>query len=107
MSSIASIGRPTLAITDTSSMSCTLLPPMINTADITVFSQNIKLQVNLIIQYSLGRWDTPLTTEITTQSTTIPEFTANLAGLYKFYVINFLGNEELAIQIQINTVGKI
>ena len=80
---------------------------MINTADITVFSQNITLQVNLITQSSLGRWDTPLNTEITTQSTTIPEFNANLAGLYKFYVINFLGNEELAIQIQINTVGRI
>ena len=80
---------------------------MINTADITVFSQNIKLEVNLLTQNSLGRWDTPLSPEISTQSTTIPEFTANLAGLYKFYVINFLNNEELAIQIQINTVGKI
>ena len=102
-----SIESPTLTITDTSSMSYTLLPPMINTADITIFSQNIKLQVNLVTQNSLGRWDTPLTTEINTRSTTIPEFTANLAGLYKFYVINFLGNEELAIQIQINIVGRI
>ena len=101
------IESPTLKITDTSSMSYTLLPPNINTADITVFSQKITLQVNLITQNSLGRWDTPLNTEITSQSTTIPEFTTNLAGLYKFYVINFLGNEELAIQIQINTIGKI
>ena len=87
-------------------MSHTLLPPMINTADITVFSQNIKLQVNLITQNSLGRWDTPLSPEITTQSTTIPVFTANLASLYKFYVINLLGNEELAIQIEISAIGK-
>ena len=102
-----SIGPPTLTITDTSSMSYTLLPPMINTADITVLSQNMKLEINLVTQNSLGRWDTPLSPEITTHITTIPEFTANLAGLYKFYVMNFLGNEELAIQIQINTVGKI
>ena len=87
-------------------MSYTLLPPMNNTADITVLSQNIKLEVNLVTQNSLGRWDTPLSPEITTQSTTIPEFTANLAGLYKFYVINFLGNEELAIQIGISAIGK-
>ena len=79
---------------------------MINTADITVFSQNIMLQVNLITQNSLGRWGTPLSPEITTQSTTIPEFTANLAGLYKFYVMNFLGNEELAVQIEISAIGK-
>ena len=80
---------------------------MINTADITVFSQNIKLQVNLVAKNSLGRWDTPLSHEIIAQSVIIPEFTMNLAGLYKFYVINYLGNEELAIQIKINTVGKI
>ena len=80
---------------------------MINTADITVLSQNITLRVNLLTQNSLGRWDTPLSPEITTHITTVPEFTSNLAGLYKFYVINFLGNEELAMQIQINTVGRI
>ena len=101
-----SIESLTLTITDTSSMSYTLLPPMINTADITIFSQNIKLQVNLFTQSSLGRWDTPLSPEITTQSMTFPEFTANLAGLYKFYVTNFLGNEELAIQIEISAIGK-
>ena len=84
-----------------------MLPPENNTADITVFSQNILLEVNLVTQNSLGRWVTPLDPEITTTSTTISEFTANLAGLYTFYVINFLGNEELAIQIQISAIGKI
>ena len=78
---------------------------MINTADITVFSQNIKLQVNLITQSSFGRWDTPLSPEITTQSTTIPEFTANLAGLYKFYVVGLKETEILAIQIEITVIG--
>ena len=78
---------------------------MINTADITVFSQNIKLQVNLITQSSFGRWDTPLSPEITTQSTTIPEFTANLAGLYKFYVAGLKETEILAIQIEITVIG--
>ena len=79
---------------------------MINTADITVLGQNIKLEVNLVTQNSLGRWDTPLSPEINTQSTTIPEFTANLAGLYKLYVINFLGNEELAIQMELSAIGE-
>ena len=88
-------------------MNYTLLPPMINTADITIFSQNIKLQVNLVTQNSLGRWDTPLSPEITATSTTISEFTANYAGFYTFYVPNFFGNVKMAIQIQIRVIGKV
>ena len=108
MNSCSSIGPPTLTITDTSSISYTMLPPVTNTADITVFSQNVMLEVNLVIQNSLGRWVTPLSPEITDPSITISEFSANLAGLYQFYVSNFFGDIELlAIQIQINTVGKI
>ena len=84
-----------------------MLPPTINTADITVFSQNVMLEVNLVTQNGLGRWVTPLSPEITHSSTTISEFTVNLAGLYQFYVKNFQDTEELAIQIQISVTGKI
>ena len=84
-----------------------MLPPMTNTADITVFSQNVKLEVNLVTQNSLGRWVTSHSPEIKTSPTTISEFTVNLAGLYQFYVKNFQGTEELAIQIQISVTGKI
>ena len=84
-----------------------MLPPMINTADITVFSQNVMLEVNLVTKNNFGRWVTPLTPEITDSSTTISEFTADLAGLYKFYNKNFIGVEKLAIQIQLSAVGKI
>ena len=101
------IGPPTLTITDTSSISYTMLPPMNNTADITVFNQNVMSEVNLVTQNSLGRWITPLSPEIATSSTTVSEFTANLAGLYQFYVKNFQDTEELAIQIQISAIGKI
>ena len=87
-------------------MSYTLLPPINNTADITVLSQNIQLQVNLITQSSLGRWDTPISPEITALSTTIPEFTANLAGLYKFYVTSWNGTEAIAIQIELSAIGE-
>ena len=65
------------------------------------------LELNLVTQNSLGSWDTPLSPEIRTSSITFPRFTANLAGLYQFYVAGFLDSKEiLAIQIQINTVGK-
>ena len=101
------IGPPTLTITGPSSISYTVLPPMINTADVTVFSQNVMLEVNLVTQNSLGRWVTPLSPEITDSSTKISEFTVNLAGLYQFYVKNFQDTEELAIQIQISVTGKI
>ena len=107
MNSCSSIGPPTLTITDTSSRSYTVLPPMINTADITVFSQNVMLEVNLVTQNSYGRWKTPLSPEIEASSTTISEFTVNLAGLYQFYVKNFQDTEELAIQFQISVIGKI
>ena len=91
----------------TSSENYTTLPPITNTADITVFSQGVMLEVNLVTRNSLGRWKTPLSPEITTSSTTIFEFTVNLAGLYQFYVKNFQDTEELAIQIQISVTGKI
>ena len=84
-----------------------MLPPVNNTADVTVFSQNVKLEVNLVTQSNFGRWLTPLSPEITDSSTAISEFTANLAGLYQFYVRNFISVEELAIQIQISVTGKI
>ena len=80
---------------------------MINTAEITVFTQNVMLEVNLIIHNSLGRWETPLSPEITDHTTAISIFTANLAGIYNFYTRNFLGDEELAIQIQISAMGMI
>ena len=102
-----SIGPPTLLITDTSSRSYTMLPPVINTADITVFSQNVTLRVNLVTQNNLGRWLTPLSLEITDSSTTISELTFDLSGLYQFYVKNFQDTEEIAIQIQISVTGKI
>ena len=101
------IGPPILTITDTSSISYTMLPPKNNTVDITVFSQNVMLVVNLVTQNNLGRWLTPHSPEIATSSTTISEFTANLAGLYQFYVKNFQDTEQLAIQIQISVTGKI
>ena len=94
-------------ITDTSSRSYTMLPPVINIADITVFSQNVKLEVNLVTENNYGRWITPHSPEITNFSTTLSEFTANLAGLYQFYVKNSQDTEELAIQIQISVTGKI
>ena len=64
------------------------------------------LELNLVTQNSLGSWDTPLSPEINTSSITFPRFTANLAGLYKFYVINLQGVEEVAIQIHITLIGE-
>ena len=107
MNSCSSIGPPTLTITDPSSRNYAMLPPVNNTADVTVFSQNVKLEVNLVTQNNYGRWLTPLSPEITDSSTTLSEFTANLAGLYQFYVRNFISVEELAIQVQISAIGKI
>ena len=96
-----------LTLHGASSKSYTMLPPIINTADIRIFAQNVMLEVNLVAYNNLGRWETPISPEITDSSTAIFIFTANLAGIYNFYVRNFLGDEELAIQIRISAIGMI
>ena len=95
-----------LTIRGTPSTSYTMPPPMINTADIRVFTQNVMLEVNLVTYNYLGRWETPVNPETTDRSTTIYKLTANLAGIYKFFARSFLGDEELAIQIQISATGN-
>ena len=79
---------------------------MVNNASFRVFTQNISLGINLRIG-SYGRWDTPIVPEITSSSTMIPIFTADLAGSYKFHVTNYLNTDMVAIQIQISATGKI
>ena len=80
---------------------------MNNTANITIFSQNVELRINLVTEVNFGRWETSHGIEIPSLSIVFSEFTANLTGLYKFFVKTFHRNEELAIQILINAVGKI
>ena len=72
-----------------------------NTADITILSKNVMLQVNI-----KGRWELPDGSSNTENVIEFELFTKDLAGVYKFYVSSWDGSEVLAIQIEISAVGK-
>ena len=82
------------------SNSFSLLVPDVNTADVTVLSQNVVLSINLV-----GRWQRPDYDNVTHNSISFPIFYQSDGGLYKFYVTGLDGEEELAIQIFLSIMG--
>ena len=80
--------------------SFSLLPPDMNRADVEVLTQNVVLSTNLV-----GRWLTPDHIPVTTDTINFPLFHQTDGGLYKFYVTNWEGEQELAIQIYISLAG--
>ena len=84
-----------------SSNSFSLLVPNINTADVTVLSQNVVLSTNLV-----GRWQRPNYDNVTHNSISFPIFYQSDGGLYKFYVTGWDGEEILSIQIYLSIMGK-
>ena len=80
--------------------SFSLLPPDINRADVEVLTQNVVLSTNLV-----GRWLTPSNSYVTADTINFPLFHQTDEGLYEFYVTNWDGEQELAIQIYISIMG--
>ena len=78
-----------------------ILPPDDNRATIGVLTQNVTLQTNNIT----GIWQRPDNTNTTNNKIEFPPFTANFAGLYRFYRTNQNGSFVLAIQIIISVSG--
>ena len=75
--------------------------PDTNRADITVLSQNVKLQANLV-----GRWELPDGSSVADSKIEFQSFTKDLAGLYKFHVTSWDRSEVIAIQIEISAIGR-
>ena len=97
-----SIGPPQITLSTTSDTYAELINSGIdNTAEITVLSKNVMLQVNI-----RGRWELPDGSSNTESAIEFELFTKDLAGMYKLYVSSWEGSEVLAIQIEINAVGK-
>ena len=96
-----STGPPILTLYKNSYTTFSLLPPAVNRVDILILTQNVTLSVNLV-----GRWQTPDGSYVNSDFISIPTLYVSHAGLYKFYVTNWEGNLELAIQIDISPVGK-
>ncbi|KAI6660002.1 hypothetical protein LOD99_14343 [Oopsacas minuta] len=90
-------GPPLITLNHGSINSFSLLAPDVNTADVTVLTQNVVLSSNLF-----GRWQKPDDTSVTHNSITFLIFYQYDEGLYKFYVTNWDGEETLAIQIYIS-----
>ena len=72
-----------------------------NAADITIFSQNVMLQVNI-----KGRWELPDGSSVTDSEIEFESFTRDLAGVYKFHVTSWSGPELVTIQIEISAIGN-
>ena len=94
------IEAPTVRLVHAEEEIHSLLPPNINTAGIRVLSQNVTLQSNLI-----GKWQKPDSTDSTNNTIHFPVFTANMAGMYKFFITSSDGGEVLALQIAITATG--
>ena len=78
-----------------------ILPNGINRATIEVLSQSVTLETN----NDTGIWQRPDDTNTTDSKIDFPIFTANLAGLYKYYLPNQSGSQYLGIQISISVSG--
>ena len=78
-----------------------MLPSDTNRAEIEVLTLNVILSVNLV-----GRWQTPDGSFVIQNSLSLPIFYLSDEGLYKFYVTDWNGEQELAIQIEISVLGK-
>ena len=95
-----STGLPTISLSNTTQGSFSARPQGSNTANIRVLTDNVILQTELE-----GRWETPGNVSTTDKSISFPYFTADHAGLYRFYVAGWDSNEVLAIQILISATG--
>ena len=77
------------------------LPPDINTADVTILTQNVILQANIE-----GKWEKSGELISATNTVTFDLITLNIAGLYEFFTVE--GEvSTLAIQIQISVTGTL
>ena len=94
-------GPPIITLNNGSNQSFSLLPPNINSASVTVLTQNVVLSTNLA-----GRWQRPDNSSVESNTLTFSTFYVTQGGVYKFYVDNWDGQQTLAIQLNINVTGK-
>ena len=93
-------GPPIITLSHGSINSLSLLPPGMNKAEVEVLTMSVNLSTNLV-----GRWQKPDNSIISQNSIIIAVFHHSDAGLYKFYVNSWDGNQILAIQIDISIIG--
>ena len=90
-----------ITLNNGSNNSFSLLPPNMNSASVTVHTQNVVLSTNLA-----GRWQRLDNSSVASNTLTFSTFYVSQGGVYKFYVDNWEGQQTLAIQIDITLDGK-
>ena len=73
-----------------------------NTLSVPSVVQDITLSINIE-----GKWNNPDNSNSTNSILTIPDFTQQNNGVYKFNIINWDGVEVCAIQINLTTTTTI
>ena len=73
-----------------------------NTLSVPSAVQDITLSINID-----GKWTLPDNSQLTNSILTIPNFSSQNNGVYKFYIINWDGVEVCAIQITLTTTTTI
>ena len=76
--------------------------PAMNTLSVPSAVQDITLSINIE-----GKWNHPDNSNSTNSILTIPNFSQQNNGVYKFYIINWDGVEVCAIQITLTTTTTI
>ena len=90
-----------VTLNNRSNQSFSLLPPNMNSAYVTVLTQNVVLSTNLA-----GRWQRPDSSSVESNTLSFSTFYVTQRGVYKFYVDNWDGQQTLAIQLNIIVIGK-
>ena len=73
--------------------------PTVNTVNLPLSTKDITISINLD-----GKWNLPDNSYITNSDLTIYTFSSQDSGLYKFYIINWDGEEECAMQLRIDSI---
>ena len=94
------IGPPIITLYLRSTNTFHLLAPDTNSAEVTVLTRNVTLNVNLV-----GKWQVPNNITVIGSTINFPIFYLPDEGLYKFYISDWYGQQMLAIQISISTSG--
>ena len=97
--SILFIVTPSITLSNNPSIIHSTLPPDINTADVTILTQNVIVQANIE-----GKWEKSGELMSTTNTVTFDLITNNIAGLYEFFTVEG-GDSTLQIRIQISVTG--
>ena len=72
---------------------------IVNTINVPLSTKDITISINLD-----GKWNLPDNSNIPNSDLTISTFSSQDSGLYKFYIINWDGKEECAMQLRIDSI---